>query len=54
MKRDWGKDDPACEACLDKDDAKKRENYLKTSGGESMLKLRLKQYFYKQKSRKIS
>ncbi len=42
------------EACLDPDDAKRREYYLKTSGGETMLKLRLKEYLYKRGSREIS
>jgi len=35
------------EACLNKDDAKRRENYLKTSQGQRLLKRRLKEYFYK-------
>ncbi|MEW5805345.1 MAG: GIY-YIG nuclease family protein [Patescibacteria group bacterium] len=34
------------EARLNKDDAKRRENYLKTSKGEQTLKLRLKQYWH--------
>ena len=37
------------EACLDKDDAKRREHYLKTSQGQRLLKRRLKEYFYKKK-----
>ena len=41
------------EACLDSNDAKRRESYLKTSGGQTMLKLRLKQYLYKHGSRNI-
>lgn len=35
------------EACLDEDDAKRREKYLKTNQGRRMLKARLKEYFYK-------
>lgn len=34
------------EACLHKNDAKRRENYLKTTQGSRMLKRRLKDYFY--------
>ncbi len=41
------------EACLDSEDAKRRESYLKTSGGQTMLKLRLKQYLYEHRSRNI-
>ncbi|HPN54566.1 MAG TPA: GIY-YIG nuclease family protein [Candidatus Moranbacteria bacterium] len=33
------------EACLEKDDATRRENYLKTTQGKKMLKLRLSKYF---------
>ena len=43
-----------CEACLDKEDAKRREKYLKTSQGARLLKRRLKEYFYKKRSGKIS
>jgi putative endonuclease len=35
------------EACLNEDDAKRRENYLKTSQDQRLLKRRLKEYFYK-------
>lgn len=35
------------EACLDEDDAKRRERYLKTSQGSRALKLRLRKYFNK-------
>lgn len=35
------------EACLDEEDAKRREHYLKTSQGQRLLKRRLKEYFYK-------
>ncbi|MEK9143561.1 MAG: GIY-YIG nuclease family protein [Patescibacteria group bacterium] len=34
------------EACLNEQDAKRRENYLKTSQGGRLLKRRLKEYFY--------
>lgn len=37
------------EACLDEEDAKRRERYLKTSQGQRLLKRRLKEYFYKSK-----
>lgn len=37
------------EACLDEKDAKRREDYLKTSQGHRLLKRRLKEYFFKQK-----
>ncbi len=40
------------EAYLNKEDAKRRENYLKTSQGSRLLKRMLKEYFYK--NRKIS
>ena len=35
------------EACIDKDDAIRREGYLKTSQGIRLIKRRLKEYFYK-------
>jgi putative endonuclease len=35
------------EACLDKDDALRREKYLKTTQGIRMVKRRLKEYIYK-------
>ena len=35
------------EACLDEEDAKRREKYLKTTQGNRLLKRRLKEYFYK-------
>ena len=35
------------EACLDKDDAVRRERYLKTTQGGRLVKRRLKEYFYK-------
>lgn len=34
------------EACLNKDDAMRREHYLKTSQGSRLIKRRLKEYFY--------
>ncbi|HEY4493679.1 MAG TPA: GIY-YIG nuclease family protein [Candidatus Paceibacterota bacterium] len=34
------------EACLDKNDAVRREGYLKTTQGMRLLKRRLKDYFY--------
>lgn len=34
------------EACLDKQDAKRREYYFKTTQGRRLLKRRLKEYFY--------
>ena len=35
------------EACLDKDDAVRRERYLKTTQGSRLVKRRLKEYIYK-------
>lgn len=40
------------EACLNEDDSKRRESYLKTTQGGRLLKRRLKEYFY-QKGRRI-
>lgn len=37
------------EACLNKDDATRRERYLKTSRGRRMFKARLKEYFYEKR-----
>jgi len=34
------------EACLNKNDAMRREKYLKTNQGARLLKRRLKEYFY--------
>ena len=34
------------EACLNEQDAKRREHYLKTSQGSRLLKRRLKEYWY--------
>ncbi|MFZ3020257.1 MAG: GIY-YIG nuclease family protein [Minisyncoccia bacterium] len=41
------------EACLDELDAKRRENYLKTTQGGRLLKRRLKEFMYKQKSKNL-
>jgi len=38
------------EACLNKDDAIRREQYLKTSQGRRMLKLRLRSYIHEHTS----
>ena len=35
------------EACLDMEDAKRREGYFKTTQGRRLLRRRLKEYFYK-------
>lgn len=37
------------EACLELEDARRREIYLKKTQGQRMLKLRLKEYFYKRR-----
>lgn len=37
------------EACLDEEDARRREGYLKTTQGGRLLKLRLKEYYYKRR-----
>jgi putative endonuclease len=37
------------EACLDMEDAKRREGYMKTTQGRRLIKLRLKNYFYNKK-----
>ena len=42
------------EACLDREDAKRREDYLKTSQGQRLLKRRLKKYLYKSRSKILS
>ena len=36
------------EACLDEDDSKRREGYLKTTQGRRLLGRRLKEFFYKE------
>lgn len=38
------------EACLDSEDARRRERYLKTSQGRRMLMARLKDYRYKRRA----
>ena len=38
------------EACMGKDDAVRREGYLKTTQGIRLIKRRLKEYFYKSKN----
>ena len=35
-----------CEYCTNKEDARRREGYLKTTQGQRLLKRRLKEYFY--------
>src|SRR3989344_3867600 len=35
------------EACVEKSDAERREKYLKTTQGGRLLKMRIKDYFYK-------
>lgn len=37
------------EACLEYEDSRRRERYLKTTQGQRMLKLRLKEYFRKRR-----
>ena len=37
------------EACLNEDDAKRREKYFKTNQGRRMLKLRIKEYLYEKR-----
>ena len=37
------------EACPNKQDARRRERYLKTTQGQRLLRLRLKEYFYNDK-----
>jgi len=39
------------EACLEESDARRREYYLKTTQGLRLLKCRLKDYFYSEKSK---
>ena len=38
------------EVCLEEKDAKRREQYLKTSQSQRLLKRRLKEYFYSKKN----
>ncbi len=42
------------ECCLNEQDAKRREGYLKTSQGRRLLRRRLKEYFYKLKSKDLT
>jgi len=42
------------EACLNKDDAQRREGYLKTTQGGRLLKRRLKEYFYMRRSKNLT
>ncbi len=42
------------ECCLDKDDAKRREKYFKTNQGRRLLKRRLKEYYYKIRSKDLT
>jgi len=39
------------EACLNMQDAKRREKYLKTSQGRRLIKRRLKEYFYSKRKK---
>ena len=39
------------EACLNQEDAERREKYLKKTQGRRMLKRRLKEYFYKKNNK---
>ncbi|HEY4483779.1 MAG TPA: GIY-YIG nuclease family protein [Candidatus Paceibacterota bacterium] len=38
------------EACLDELDAKRREEYLKTTQGRRMFKIRIKEFLYKHRN----
>lgn len=40
------------EACIEEQDARRRERYLKTSQGRRMLKLRIKEYIIKRRKLK--
>ena len=42
------------ECCLNQSDAKRRERYLKTTQGGRLLKRRLKDYFYKERSKDLT
>ena len=41
------------EGCLEYADARRREKYLKKTQGQRMLKLRLKEYFFKRRKPKF-
>ena len=38
------------EACLNEEDARRREKYLKSTQGKRLLKSRLKEYFFEKKN----
>lgn len=42
------------ECCLNKKDAERREMYLKTTQGGRLLKRRLKEYFYNERSKDLT
>ena len=42
------------ECCLCESDAKRRERYLKTTQGHRLLKRRLKDYLYKERSKDLT
>lgn len=42
------------EACVNKKDAERREKYLKTTQGGRLLKRRLKEYFYEERSEDLT
>jgi hypothetical protein len=41
------------EACLNEEDAKRREHYFKTTQGKRLFRQRLKEYFYLLKNSRI-
>lgn len=42
------------EACINQNDAKRRERYLKTTQGQRLIKRRLKDYLYIRKSKDLT
>ncbi|HEY4479492.1 MAG TPA: GIY-YIG nuclease family protein [Candidatus Paceibacterota bacterium] len=42
------------EACMNKKDALRRERYFKTTQGRRLLKRRIKEFFYEQKSKDLT
>jgi len=42
------------EACLNENDARRREKYLKTTQGGRLLKIRLKEYRYSKRSKDLT
>ena len=42
------------EACLEESDARRREKYLKTTQGGRLIKRRLKDYLYNQRSKNLT